>query len=81
MDNRLPEEGFPEHEKEPEATFAIDGVFQTPIASDKAEPTWDIGNLGSWTLSSAKPGHSVEALRAPETDLYWQSLSLFCLPD
>jgi len=48
-------------EDPPEATFAIN------------EPARDIGHLASWTLTSAKPNHGVEALCSPAPELYWQS--------
>jgi anaphase-promoting complex subunit 10 len=33
----------------------------------------EIGNLASWTVSTAKPGCGVEQLRDEDTNLYWQS--------
>ncbi|KAI9842673.1 MAG: anaphase promoting complex subunit doc1 [Sclerophora amabilis] len=33
----------------------------------------EIGNLASWTVSTAKPGCGIEALRSEDTDLFWQS--------
>ncbi|KAI9802070.1 MAG: anaphase promoting complex subunit doc1 [Piccolia ochrophora] len=33
----------------------------------------EIGNLASWTVSTAKPGCGVEALRDEDTNLFWQS--------
>jgi anaphase-promoting complex subunit 10 len=33
----------------------------------------EISSLASWTVSTHKPGCSVAALRAPSTNLYWQS--------
>ena len=33
----------------------------------------EISSLASWTVSTAKPGSGVAALRSPDTDLYWQS--------
>jgi len=32
----------------------------------------EIGNLASWTVSSCKPGCSVEQLRDEDTGLFWQ---------
>ncbi len=45
----------------------------------EVEPQFDttglkeIGNLASWTVSTHKPGSGVEALRADDTTLFWQS--------
>ncbi|KAK4504898.1 hypothetical protein PRZ48_002861 [Zasmidium cellare] len=33
----------------------------------------EISSLASWTVSTAKPGNGVAALRSPDTSLYWQS--------
>ncbi|KAH0538427.1 hypothetical protein FGG08_004975 [Glutinoglossum americanum] len=33
----------------------------------------EIGNLASWTVSTAKPGCGVEALRDEDVNLFWQS--------
>jgi len=33
----------------------------------------EIGNLASWTVSTAKPGNGVEQLRDEDTSLFWQS--------
>jgi anaphase-promoting complex subunit 10 len=33
----------------------------------------EIGNLASWTVSSAKPGNGVEQMRDEDTNLFWQS--------
>lgn len=33
----------------------------------------EISSLASWTVSTAKPGNGVAALRSPDTNLYWQS--------
>lgn len=33
----------------------------------------EISSLASWTVSTAKPGCGVAALRNPDTSLYWQS--------
>jgi anaphase-promoting complex subunit 10 len=32
----------------------------------------EIGNLASWTVSTAKPGCGVDALRNEDTNLFWQ---------
>lgn len=32
----------------------------------------EIGNLASWTVSTAKPGNGVEQLRDEDTSLFWQ---------
>ncbi|KAF8446619.1 anaphase-promoting complex, subunit 10/DOC domain-containing protein, partial [Terfezia claveryi] len=33
----------------------------------------EIGNLASWTVSTAKPGCGVPELRSDDTSLFWQS--------
>lgn len=33
----------------------------------------EISSLASWTVSTAKPGNGVAALRSPDTNLFWQS--------
>ncbi len=33
----------------------------------------EISSLASWTVSTAKPGSGVSALRSPDTTLFWQS--------
>ncbi|KAF2860170.1 galactose-binding like protein, partial [Piedraia hortae CBS 480.64] len=33
----------------------------------------DISSLASWTVSSAKPGNGVAALRSPDLTTFWQS--------
>lgn len=33
----------------------------------------EISSLASWTVSTAKPGNGVAALRSPDTTLFWQS--------
>ena len=33
----------------------------------------EISSLASWTVSTAKPGNGVAALRSPDTSLFWQS--------
>ena len=33
----------------------------------------EIGNLASWTVSTAKPGNGIEQLRDEDTTLFWQS--------
>lgn len=39
----------------------------------------EIGNLASWTVSTAKPGNGVEQLRDEDTSLFWQYvLPEFC---
>ncbi|KAL0636784.1 hypothetical protein Q9L58_004267 [Maublancomyces gigas] len=32
----------------------------------------EIGNLASWTVSTAKPGNGIEQLRDEDTNLFWQ---------
>jgi hypothetical protein len=34
----------------------------------------EIGNLASWTVSTAKPGNGVEQLRDEDTNLFWQQV-------
>jgi len=41
--------------------------------SDFAGLILDIGHLASWTLTSAKPDHGIEALQSPDPEQYWQS--------
>ncbi|RPB13159.1 APC10-domain-containing protein [Morchella conica CCBAS932] len=44
----------------------------------------EIGNLASWTVSTAKPGNGVEQLRDEDTNLFWQqvlSYNAFILSD
>ncbi|EGP90586.1 uncharacterized protein MYCGRDRAFT_28674, partial [Zymoseptoria tritici IPO323] len=33
----------------------------------------EISSLASWTVSTAKPGNGVAALRSPDTSMFWQS--------
>lgn len=47
------------------------------LPTDRMEPfdttgLREIGNLASWTVSTAKPGCGVEALRDEDTNLFWQ---------
>ncbi|KIW05018.1 uncharacterized protein PV09_04175 [Verruconis gallopava] len=45
-----------------------------PTAPPPAPPGLkEISSLASWTVSSSKPGCGVAALRAPSTNLFWQS--------
>jgi len=57
---------------------------QTQDAADQPQPLpttppapppglKEISSLASWTVSSSKPGCGVQALRAPNTQLFWQS--------
>lgn len=39
----------------------------------------EIGNLASWTVSTAKPGNGVEQLRDEDTNLFWQFVFRFPL--
>lgn len=66
-----------------------EGALTEDLASDDLEPPLDdpesstpppappglreISSLACWTVSSAKPGCAVAALRAQNTNLYWQS--------
>lgn len=34
----------------------------------------EIGNLASWTVSTAKPGSGIEQLRDEDTNLFWQQV-------
>lgn len=39
----------------------------------------EIGNLASWTVSTAKPGNGIEQLRDEDTNLFWQQvLHILC---
>ncbi|TKA65343.1 hypothetical protein B0A55_09441 [Friedmanniomyces simplex] len=53
------EEGVPEEDEEPE-------VFPPPGLKE-------ISSLASWTVSTAKPGNGVAALRSPDPTHFWQS--------
>jgi len=53
------------------AEFAINGISSIS-QFNCVEDVWDIGHLGFWTLSSAKPDHGLEALRSEAPELYWQ---------
>jgi hypothetical protein len=71
---------FEDQEDNPSYTdFSIDGIPSASL-SDCAEDVWDIGHLALWTLSSAKPGHGLEALRSEAPELYWQSVSYLSRP-
>ncbi|KAL7275181.1 hypothetical protein RUND412_001902 [Rhizina undulata] len=41
--------------------------------AESLEGLKEIGNLASWTVSTAKPGNGVEQLRDEDTSLFWQS--------
>ncbi|PWW74052.1 anaphase-promoting complex, subunit 10 [Tuber magnatum] len=43
------------------------------VPESSIEGLKEIGNLASWTVSSAKPGNGVEQLRDEDTNLFWQS--------
>jgi anaphase-promoting complex subunit 10 len=73
------EEG--EGEQDDEAEYVEEGEYveddQDEIEPPKPPPSLcglkEIGNLASWTVSTAKPGCGVEQLRDEDTDMYWQS--------
>ncbi|KAI9755911.1 MAG: anaphase promoting complex subunit doc1 [Lichina confinis] len=55
-----------------------DDIDQDSPETDRMEPfdttgLREIGNLASWTVSTAKPGCGVQALRDDDANLYWQS--------
>lgn len=37
-----------------------------------AQDLEEIGHIGNWKVSSAKPGHGVDKLRDNRLDTYWQ---------
>lgn len=45
----------------------------SPLHSPIPSTFREISTLASWTVSSSKPGCSIPQLRAPSTDLFWQS--------
>ena len=45
----------------------------TPTQPTSLENLKEIGNLASWTVSTAKPGCGVAELRSEDTNLFWQS--------
>ena len=52
-----------------------DASFSTDANKLAASPRGlkEIGNLASWTVSTAKPGNGIEQLRDDDTSLFWQS--------
>jgi len=42
------------------------------VPESSTEGLKEIGNLASWTVSTAKPGNGVEQLRDEDTNLFWQ---------
>ena len=46
------------------------GTMNPPEATSSRR---EIGNLGVWSLSSAKPGNGVEQLRDDDVNTFWQS--------
>lgn len=52
-----------------------DASFSTDANKLAASPRGlkEIGNLASWTVSTAKPGNGIEQLRDDDTALFWQS--------
>lgn len=70
------EEEEVEEEEEEEEEEADDASYST----DKNKPgspslvgLKEIGNLASWTVSTAKPGNGIDQLRDEDTSLFWQS--------
>lgn len=88
MEDVEDEEGEEDDEDSPEtgeynircskaALFRSVKGYSCRISTDKMEPfdstgLKEIGNLASWTVSTAKPGCGVEALRDENTNLFWQ---------
>ncbi|KAI5850137.1 anaphase-promoting complex, subunit 10-domain-containing protein [Tricharina praecox] len=77
-DSDEPEELEDEEEEEEEEEY--DGDVHSATSTDAAAKGLDslvglkeIGNLASWTVSTAKPGNGVEQLRDEDTTLFWQS--------
>lgn len=52
--------------------------FKVPETS--LEGLKEIGNLASWTVSTAKPGNGIEQLRDEDTSLFWQQVPYILPP-
>ncbi|CUS08417.1 unnamed protein product [Tuber aestivum] len=48
-------------------------TVESAMPESSTEGLKEIGNLASWTVSTAKPGNGVEQLRDEDTNLFWQS--------
>jgi anaphase-promoting complex subunit 10 len=65
------EEELDEEEEDDLASRSTDAA-KTP-AAESLHGLKEIGNLASWTVSTAKPGNGVEQLRDEDTSQFWQS--------
>ncbi|KAF8245355.1 APC10-domain-containing protein [Wilcoxina mikolae CBS 423.85] len=65
------EEADVEEEEVEDASFSTDANNKPP--SPTLAGLKEIGNLASWTVSTAKPGNGIEQLRDEDTSLFWQS--------
>jgi anaphase-promoting complex subunit 10 len=74
-DEEIDEEGEEDSGEEEEGVE--DASFSTDANNKPPSPTLmglkEIGNLASWTVSTAKPGNGIEQLRDEDTSLFWQS--------
>ncbi|TGZ83356.1 APC10-domain-containing protein [Ascodesmis nigricans] len=62
----------------PSAASGSDSASTTTSTRNAASPSSlrglkEIGNLASWTVSTAKPGNSIPQLRSDDTNEFWQS--------
>jgi len=86
MDNQAEEDVNNHNHQDPAAGYdegfakglpPDEGTGITPLKEQFPDwfvgPIVDIGHLASWTLTSAKPDHGIEALKSPDPELYWQS--------
>ncbi|KJX98314.1 hypothetical protein TI39_contig418g00021 [Zymoseptoria brevis] len=66
-DGEAEEEEEEEEEEDDEVPAELEEVIFPPPGLK------EISSLASWTLSTAKPGNGVAALRSPDTSMFWQS--------
>ncbi|KAK5166621.1 uncharacterized protein LTR77_008164 [Saxophila tyrrhenica] len=66
VDQEMQDDGQPVEEEEEEEQEIELEPFPPPGLKE-------ISSLASWTVSTAKPGNGVAALRSPDTSLFWQS--------
>jgi anaphase-promoting complex subunit 10 len=67
------EETEEEEEEEEEADDASYSTDKNKLGSPSLNGLKEIGNLASWTVSTAKPGNGIDQLRDDDTSLFWQS--------
>lgn len=75
-DEEEDEEDEPDEElvsDEDATTSGGGGAAGGRLITPSLEGLKEIGNLASWTVSTAKPGNGVEQLRDEDTSLFWQS--------